>query len=88
MSVFPESLTRLILLLSRLPGVGRKSATRIALKLVDSPEAGCKELARAIVDAKTRTRDCSICGGLTEDDPCGICRDARRDRALICVVSD
>lgn len=86
MSVFPESLTRLIVLLSRLPGVGRKSATRMALKLVGSPEAACRELARAIVDAKTRTRDCSVCGGLTEEDPCGICRDARRDETLICVV--
>lgn len=86
MSVFPESLTRLVQMLSRLPGIGRKSATRMALKLVESTEAECVELARAIVEAKRRTRDCSVCGGLTEDDPCDICRDARRDGALICVV--
>jgi recombination protein RecR len=86
MIAFPPSLERLVQLLSGLPGIGRKSATRIALRLIGSSEAECAELSRAIVDAKTRTGACSVCGGLTEDDPCAICRDVRRDAGLVCVV--
>ncbi len=82
----PPALDRLIQLMSRLPGIGRKSATRIVLRLIGSSEAECRELARAIVDAKERTRRCSVCGALTEDDPCAICSDARRDSSLVCVV--
>jgi len=83
---FPPSLERLVQLLSGLPGIGRKSATRIALRLIASSEAECGELARAIVDARSRTTSCSICGSLTEDHPCAICRDARRDPTVVCVV--
>jgi recombination protein RecR len=86
MAELPPAIDRLIRILSTLPGVGRKSATRIALRLVGSTEAECRELAEAVVTAKARTRECSICGGLTEDDPCSICTDARRDPALVCVV--
>ncbi len=83
---FPPSLDRLVQLMSRLPGIGRKSATRIVLRLVDSTEAECRELARSIVEARERTRRCSLCGALTEDDPCPICSDPRRDATLVCVV--
>ncbi|MFH1502933.1 MAG: recombination mediator RecR [Candidatus Eisenbacteria bacterium] len=86
MIAFPQSLDRLIRLFSSLPGIGRKSATRIVLRLIESSEAECRELARAIVDARERTRQCSVCGGLTERDPCAVCEDARRDDGLICVV--
>jgi recombination protein RecR len=86
MASLPPSLERLIGLLSRLPGIGRKSATRIALRLLDSSEAESRELARSIVEACEKTIRCSTCGGLTEEDPCGICTDVRRDRGLICVV--
>ena len=86
MSVFPPSLERLVLILARLPGIGRKSATRIALKLVASSETDCRELARVIVEASERTIGCSICGALTECDPCGICTDPRRECGVICVV--
>jgi recombination protein RecR len=86
MAELPPAIDRLIRVLSTLPGVGRKSATRIALRLVASTEAECRELAESIVTAKARTRACSICGGLTEDDPCSICADARRDPSLVCVV--
>jgi recombination protein RecR len=82
----PPAIDRLIQILTTLPGVGRKSATRIALRLIGSTEAQCRELAEAIVTAKARTRACSICGGLTEDDPCPICSDLRRDPAVVCVV--
>jgi recombination protein RecR len=86
MTVFPPTLERLVKLLGRLPGIGRKSATRIALKLLDSSVAECGELARVIVDARERTGRCSLCGGYTEDDPCSICTDVRRDAGLVCVV--
>ncbi len=86
MAGFPQALDRLVGALGRLPGIGRKSATRIALKLVSSSEAECRELADAIVTARLRTVRCSICGAFTEDDPCSICTDARRDPRVICVV--
>lgn len=86
MSLFPPSLERLVLTLARLPGIGRKSATRIALKLVASSEADCKELARTIVEASEKTIGCSTCGSLTESDPCSICEDPRRESTVICVV--
>lgn len=86
MAVFPPTLDRLVQILSRLPGIGRKSATRIALKLMASSKADCRELARAIVEARDRTLHCTRCGALTEVDPCPICTDPRRDPGLICVV--
>ena len=86
MAELPPAIDRLIRTLTTLPGVGRKSATRIALRLIGSTEAQCRELAEAIVTAKARTRACSVCGGLTEDDPCRICSDARRDPSIVCVV--
>ncbi len=86
MAGFPPALDRLVQTLNRLPGIGRKSATRIALKLVSSSEAESRELADSIIDAKARTVSCSECGSFTEDDPCSICTDARRDPQIICVV--
>jgi len=86
LSLFPPSLERLVLILARLPGIGKKSATRIALKLVASSEADCRELARAIVEASEKTIGCSTCGALTECDPCAICTDPRRESAVICAV--
>lgn len=86
MSAFPPALERLLSILARLPGIGRKSAARIALKLIDSSLSDCKELAEAIVEARERTKACSICGALTEDERCSICSDERRDSTLICVV--
>lgn len=86
MATLPPSLTRLIAALNHLPGVGPRSAERLALHLVQAEEGGVKELARAIVEAREAVRACSTCGALTEADPCDLCRDDRRDKALICVV--
>ena len=86
MSSFPEPITSLIAALSRLPGVGPRSAERIALHLVQSDAPSVRQLAEAILAARERIRLCSICGGLTEADPCSICLDARRDSSLVCVV--
>ncbi|MGC8742872.1 MAG: recombination mediator RecR [Verrucomicrobiia bacterium] len=86
MTLLPETLARLISLLNRLPGIGARSAERIALHLVNSDPASVKQLADALITARERIRFCSVCGALTELDPCLICIDARRDGSVICVV--
>lgn len=84
--MLPESITTLIAALSKLPGVGPRSAERIALQLVQTESGTVKHLADAITTARERTQFCSTCGGLTENSPCFICADTRRDGALICLV--
>lgn len=84
--MLPESITTLIAALSKLPGVGPRSAERIALHLVQTESGVVKHLAEAIVIARERIGFCSTCGALTEKSPCAICADARRDGSLICVV--
>jgi recombination protein RecR len=83
---FPPSLERLVRLFQTLPGIGRKSATRIALRLLESSEAECRDFAAGILEAKERIVYCSECGGLTEVDPCAICSDPGRDAGVVCVV--
>ena len=82
----PESVTALIAALSKLPGVGPRSAERIALHLVQAEPGGVKQLAATIQAAREKVRFCSVCGALTESDTCDICGDARRDASLLCVV--
>lgn len=82
----PESLARLMTELSRLPGVGPRSAERIAFHLLRAAPDEALALADAIRDIKANLRHCSQCYNLTEEDPCPICSDARRDRAFIVVV--
>ncbi len=84
--MLPEPIIALTAALGRLPGVGPRSAERIALHLVQADEPGVRQLAQTIVTARERIRLCSICGALTEVDPCAICGDARRDASLVCVV--
>jgi recombination protein RecR len=86
LATLPEPLTRLIAGLSRLPGVGPRSAERLALHIVQSDAAVVQQLADALVTARTQVRGCEICGALTEAQPCGICADSRRDGTLLCVV--
>jgi len=86
MAGLPESITTLIVALSKLPGVGPRSAERIALHLVQAETPAVKQLSEAILRARERIQLCSICGSLTEQSPCDICRDARRDASLVCVV--
>lgn len=86
MASFPEPITRLIGVLSKLPGIGPRSAERIALHLVQLEESPVRMLAEAILDARKRIGECTICGSLTEEQPCRFCSDARRDHSLICVV--
>jgi recombination protein RecR len=84
--MLPASITTLIAALSKLPGVGPRSAERIALHLAQTETGIVKHLADAIVTARERIRFCEPCGALTEQSPCPICADARRDGALLCVV--
>lgn len=85
--VGPE-IERLIQLLARLPGLGPRSARRAALALVKKREALLLPLADALTTVADSVRTCSICGNYDTQDPCAVCRDARRDPALICVVQD
>lgn len=82
----PEPVQTLVAALSRLPGIGPRSAERLALHLVQAPAEDSRQLARAITDARERIRACTTCGALTEAQPCAICADDRRDPSLICVV--
>jgi len=84
--MLPDSITSLIAALARLPGIGPRSAERIALHLVQTEAAAVKHLAEVIVQARERIQFCSTCGSLTEKSPCAICDDVRRDGSLICVV--
>ena len=77
---------RLIGLLSRLPGLGPRSARRAALKMLQQPEARMLPLASALSDAARAVRPCRQCGNLDSRDPCGICTDPQRDHGLVCVV--
>jgi recombination protein RecR len=81
----PE-IERLIALLAKLPGLGPRSARRTALKLLQEPELRMLPLAQAMVAAAQATRICARCGNLDSQDPCLICTDPARDRAIICVV--
>ena len=72
--------------LSKLPGVGRKSAQRLAFFLLKAPREEALALAEAIRAVKEQVHTCTVCGNFTEDDPCLICRDQRRQRDVICVV--
>lgn len=74
--------------LSRLPGIGRKTALRLTYFLLKRTPEESRRLARAIESVAERVRECSRCGNLTESDPCEMCRDARRDPSIICVVED
>jgi recombination protein RecR len=83
----PE-IERLIQLLGRLPGLGPRSARRVALHLLKKREVLMQPLSTALADAARAIRACSICGNLDTVDPCSICADSRRDTGLICVVED
>lgn len=84
----PAPVTRLIEALSRLPGVGPKTASRLTYFLLRSPEALAQELAEAVGQLKTLTQLCSVCYNITVDDPCPVCSDPRRDQTTIAVVEE
>jgi recombination protein RecR len=74
--------------LARLPGIGRKTALRLAFHLIKSPEDEARRLARSIVHVREKVRPCGRCGNLSEQEPCAICQSTRRDVSIICVVEE
>ena len=86
MANYTQSIQCLIEQLASLPGIGMRSAERIAFHLLKQPPEEAMKLADAIRDVKTRIRHCSICFNLTENDPCDICSDPGRDHSVVCVV--
>jgi recombination protein RecR len=84
----PEPLTRLVEELQRLPGVGRKSAQRLAFHILRAPREDADRLCEAVRDVKEKVAHCSVCNNITDVDPCHYCSDDGRDRSLICVVEE
>ena len=86
--MLPESLQQLIDQFKRLPGIGGKSAQRLAFHVLRTPREDAERLCDAIRQVKDRVTYCTICSNITDIDPCGICADERRDRRSICVVEE
>lgn len=88
MNYFSQSVTRLIEELSKLPGIGNKTAQRLAFHMLTMPLENNEALARAIVTARRSVKYCSVCCNLTDTEECNICGNPKRNKALICVVQD
>ena len=88
MAIFPESLDNLIGEFQKLPTIGRKSAERLAMNIVDRDQADIKDFANALLEVKEKIHRCEICGNLTEDDICDVCKDITREEDFICIVED
>jgi recombination protein RecR len=86
MSIYPPPLENLIRHLSKLPGIGQKSATRVALYILKSPKELAESLSRSLLDVKEKIRFCPVCFNFTDEDPCSICRDESRANGVICIV--
>ncbi|EDN7684662.1 recombination protein RecR [Listeria monocytogenes] len=85
---YPEPITKLIDSFMKLPGIGPKSAARLAFYVLDMKEDDVLDFAKALVDAKRNLSFCSVCGHITDKDPCYICADTSRDRSVVCVVQE
>ncbi|MAV96430.1 MAG: recombination protein RecR [Candidatus Marinimicrobia bacterium] len=88
MHSLPDSAIKLIDELSRLPGIGRKTAQRLAFHFLNSDEEQSHSLSQSLLDIKIKIKNCSICHGITEKDPCKICNDPRKNDSFICVVEN
>jgi recombination protein RecR len=84
----PRAFDRLVAELQRLPGIGAKSAARLAYHLLRAPREDAERLAKAVSESREAVRRCSVCNTLTEDDPCDVCSDPERDPSLLCVVEE
>ncbi len=82
-----DPISRLIRELAKLPGIGEKTASRLAFHILRAPGEYARDLAQALVEVKDKIRLCSVCMNLTEQDPCALCADARRDPSLVAVVA-
>jgi recombination protein RecR len=83
-----ETIQKLIEEFSKFPGIGKKTAQRMAFFVLKERKEEAESLAQAILDVKNKVGYCSICFNITEEDPCSICRDEKRDRSIICVVEE
>jgi recombination protein RecR len=83
-----DPITRLVEALTKLPGIGEKSASRLAFHILGSPEEYARGLAQAILDVKEKIRLCSVCMNITEQDPCRLCQDPSRNEEIVCVVEE
>ena len=88
MSSIPDTIEKLIEEFSRFPGIGRKTAQRMTFNVLKSSTEEASTLAKAIIDMKSKIKFCNICHGITEQNPCLICKDVKRDPSLICVIED
>lgn len=85
---YPESLNTLIDSLKKLPSIGEKSAERLAFAIMGMDNEDVENFSKSIIDVKYKIKKCSICGNITEEDVCSICKDSNRDSKSICVVKD
>lgn len=83
---YPDSFMKLVDTLMRLPGIGPKSAQRVAFFLIQQPESVSRELASSIVEARSRIKNCRLCFNICDGETCKVCEDPARDRSVICVV--
>ncbi len=88
MQNIPESLQHLIDEFTKFPGVGKKTAQRLAYHLLRTSRENAVSLAKSIINTKDKIKNCSLCFNISESDPCPICSDARREQSIICVVED
>lgn len=88
MEQYAAPINQLIEEMSKLPGIGRKTAQRLAFHILDMRNDDVVKLAQSIVDAKKYIKFCSVCGNMTDKDPCSICSNVKRDESVICVVED
>ncbi|WP_276881608.1 recombination mediator RecR [Anaerococcus tetradius] len=88
MALYPESLVNLIDEFQKLPTIGRKSAERLAMSIVDRDKDSVDEFAKSLLEVKSRIHSCEICGNLTEEDICDICKDITRNEECLCIVED
>ena len=86
--MYSDTVTKLINQFERLPGIGHKTAIRLAFYILEAPREIAEEMSKVLVEAKDNVKFCSICFNLTEKDPCDICSDKKRDDSVICVVEN
>ncbi len=86
--MYSETVTKLINQFEKLPGIGHKTAVRLAFYILEAPKEVACEMSQTLIDAKEKVKFCSTCYNITESDPCNICSDSKRDESVICVVEN
>lgn len=86
--MYSETVTKLINQFEKLPGIGHKTAVRLAFYILEAPREDTEEMAKVLIEAKDKVKFCSKCYNLTENDPCDICSNPKRDESIICVVEN